>query len=66
MERLSGSESAFLITDTAGFAAPVEQVRNFSGLVEVDLLFGHFETGDDRQSQFTFAELTAEAGGKMA
>jgi hypothetical protein len=46
LERLKNTESAYIVTELAGFAAPVQAVRDFRGKVEVDLLFSLLPTGE--------------------
>lgn len=46
LERLKGVLSAFQVTEAAGVVAPVDEVRDFTGRVEVDLLFSHLDTRD--------------------
>jgi hypothetical protein len=46
LEHLKNTESAFLVTDLAGFSAPVQMIRDFTGRVDVDLLFSLLSTGE--------------------
>jgi len=46
LERLKNTESAFIVTDVSGFAAPIQAIRDFTGRVEVDLLFSLLPTGE--------------------
>jgi FMN phosphatase YigB (HAD superfamily) len=46
MERLKNTSSTFLVTELAGFAAPIQAIRDFTGRVEVDLLFSMLPTGE--------------------
>ncbi|MEO8099770.1 MAG: hypothetical protein ABI811_18880 [Acidobacteriota bacterium] len=39
MDPLQGRTATYLVSDIAGFAIPISTVRNFSGQVEIDLLF---------------------------
>jgi FMN phosphatase YigB (HAD superfamily) len=46
LEPLKGSQGTYLVTDTAGIIAEIRDVRDFTGVVQVDLLFAHLPAGD--------------------
>ncbi len=46
LERLKNTNAAFLVTELAGFAAPTKMIQDFTGRVEVDLLFSLLPTGE--------------------
>jgi hypothetical protein len=39
LEPIPGSPGSFLVTNTPGVIAPVQEVRNFTGVVQIDILF---------------------------
>jgi hypothetical protein len=45
-ERVKGTQAAFLVTETPGFVVSVSDIRNFTGRVDVDLLFSQMPTGE--------------------
>jgi hypothetical protein len=46
LDHLVGTEATYLVKETAGFALPIGSIRDFTGRVEVDLLFSLLPTGE--------------------
>lgn len=44
MEQMSGSAGTYLVTEVAGIVSSVRDVRGFTGVVQIDLLFSHLES----------------------
>ncbi|MEP7352975.1 MAG: hypothetical protein ABI824_07055 [Acidobacteriota bacterium] len=46
LESLHGSQTAYLVKETAGVVSAVDSIRDFTGTVQIDLLFAHMPTGE--------------------